>query len=133
MGPTRWPAVRVPECRQPAKPTWAETGLRESSNLGKTESSFASPWESWEPDNSVHVREVWLVSICLEFGRWLPQLSERPSLVASCLWRRRVEEIDRAHEHRSDADFTARHGRVFESVEESLCLEEPPGGLENNH
>jgi len=26
----------------------------------------------------------------------------------------------------------ARHARSFESVEESLCLEEPPGGLKND-
>ena len=41
--------------------------------------------------------------------------------------------INRARENRSDADFTARHARFFESVEESLCLEESPGWLKNDH
>src|ERR1700739_4705550 len=52
--------------------------------------------------------------------------------MASCLWRGLGEEINGAGENRSDADFTARHARFFECVEESLCLEEPPGWLKND-
>src|SRR5262249_14014754 len=41
-------------------------------------------------------------------------------------------EINRARENGSDADFTVRHVRFSENIEESLCLEEPPGWLKNN-
>src|SRR5215471_3769035 len=72
------------------------------------------------------------MSLCLEFRRWSPHLSERRLLLPRCWWLGWVEKINRARENRSDADFSARHARSSESVEEFLCFEESSGWLKND-